>query len=194
VNGIDPSGHEFTILGVNLSTALQFNSRTLEGVGVAAFRAGAMRGISGIILKTGAVAIIGGVAVTSIGGPILALALQTDDQAEIKEEIAIQVEDAKKKHRKLLFYHYSQDGPASFAVGLIAPAWVTTLGGLDSKDAMFGFSIPPPKFEYKVLISPDDLGPVNTRTPGGWPYVQYEVLRNTGPGSVIDHREVKQTH
>lgn len=95
VNNTDPIGHE-TVAELNVTTAIQFNSRSLEGVGVAAFKAGAMRGISAIILKNGAVAIIGGVGATSIGGPILALALATHDQAEIKEAIDVQVEDAKK--------------------------------------------------------------------------------------------------
>ena len=95
---------------------------------------------------------------------------------------------------KLTYYHYSQSPPSSFANGLFPPAWVTTLSGLDSQKAMFGFGIAPPLYEYTFKIDPLILGPVDTRTPGGWPYVQYEVLAPTGPGSMVAWRPVPQTH
>jgi len=96
--------------------------------------------------------------------------------------------------KPILCYHYSQYPPESFSGGLFPPAWVTPLGNLDSKSAMFGFGIAPPLYQYTFQIDPELLGPPDTRTPGGWPYVQYELLGPTGPGSLIEVQPVLQTH
>jgi RHS repeat-associated protein len=111
--------------------------------------------------------------------------------AQVVDAIANTGED---DNDKLIYYHYSQSPPASFGQGLFPPAWVTTLSGLDSAKAMFGFGIKPPLYEYTFKIDPLLLGPANVRTPGGWPYVQYEVLSPTGPGSMVSWRNVPQTH
>jgi RHS repeat-associated protein len=61
VNDVDPSGRVVGGLTETVSVSgIQANSRTLEGIGVAAFKAGATRAISGYILKTGSYGILGG--------------------------------------------------------------------------------------------------------------------------------------
>ncbi|HWQ91933.1 MAG TPA: RHS repeat-associated core domain-containing protein, partial [Clostridia bacterium] len=96
---------------------------------------------------------------------------------------------------KDIYFHYSQDPPASFSKGLDPPAWVTDIkySGLDSENAMFGFGIPPPKYEYFFRIDRwTMLDPPDPSTPRRW--TQYRVIRPTGAGSLVGWREVAQTH
>jgi len=93
-----------------------------------------------------------------------------------------------------LYYHYSQDPPEQFEFGLFPPAFVTDVlnSGLDSRTAMFDFSISPPRYEYAFRIHRNMLGPPDNRNPGR--RTQYEVLSPTGAGSMISWRYVPQTH
>jgi len=87
---------------------------------------------------------------------------------------------------KALFYHYSECPPASFEDGLFPPAWVTPVGGLDAKSAMFKLGINLPSYEYTFRISWYMLGPPDNSTPGR--LVQFELLEPTGPGSMVSWR------
>lgn len=84
---------------------------------------------------------------------------------------------------RLIYYHYSQDTPSRFAMGLFPPAWVTDADGLDSRTAMFDLGIAPPNYEYAVKVSLDMLGGGNNSTPGR--RNQWPIIKPTGPGSVI---------
>jgi RHS repeat-associated protein len=82
------------------------------------------------------------------------------------------------KQKPLILFHYSQNPPASFINGLRPGAFVTPIGGMDSKTAMFDLSINPPLYQYTFSIDSSALGPVNNSNPGRVP--QYEVTQQTG--------------
>ena len=94
---------------------------------------------------------------------------------------------------RFICFHYSQSPPLSFeSTGLVPPAFVTEVTGLDSKTAMFDFSIAPPFYEYAFKIRLDMLGPANNSNPGR--RIQYPVIKPTGAGSMLTWRYVPQTH
>ncbi|MGA3269190.1 MAG: hypothetical protein ABSE16_20535 [Verrucomicrobiota bacterium] len=115
----------------------------------------------------------GFLSVASLGATIDGFALPVTTRAfswaafrVITAAIAIGTVETGDNGGKALFFHYSSYPPASFEDGLFPPAYVTPVGGLDAKSAMFKLGIDIPSYEYTFNISWYMLGPPNNFTPG----------------------------
>ena len=191
VNGTDPSGHEFTVLGVNLATAIQYNSRTLEGVAVAAFKA---RALQTLTFKVGAWAIISATAATTIGGVVAVVASSSTSDEEVNEEIEVQIEQAKRQRKKMRFFHYTPRTHGELAGGLFAGQFGALRGNIHYYEARAGLGVGDPKYVYPVDIDPivtpvipRGLVPANAYGFGGEPQVEFPF--GTPSGSVQPGRE-----
>ena len=116
-NNIDPSGNE-TLAGLTIVAGFQYNSRTLEMVGKSAFKVGAVRGISGFVLKTGAYTILG-LTGAGVGGLWVQLsgALENNPTAamtpEARQQLQIQLETEEQERGDQLLFHYTDSESAT---------------------------------------------------------------------------------
>jgi len=190
------------VAGLLETTSAQSGGGILATVGEALLESGGPAAAALEANPLGAVVVTGTIATALVAEDVMIAAdIHSLNSATAKGEARLkQMEEAlkkKKEERKkkpFICYHYSQDPPGFFPNGLEPPAWVTTLAGLDSQSAMNGFGIAPPLYQYTFAIDPNLLGPIDDSTPGGWPYVQYEVLGPTGADSLIGVQAVPQTH
>jgi hypothetical protein len=189
VNNTDPSGNE-TLIGINVATAIQYNSRTLEGVAIAAFKA---RALQTLTFKIGAWAIISATGATTIGGVVAVVVSSSTSDQEINEEIETQIEQAKRQRKMMRFFHYTEKTHPELSGGLLPDSWGALRGNMYYYEARDKLGVNNPKYVYPVDVDPL-VTPILPKglTGGGFgfggePQVQFPV--GTPAGSVKPGRE-----
>jgi hypothetical protein len=187
VNGTDPSGHFFTSFGQLTVSSIQHNSRTLEGVAVAAFKA---RALQTLTFKVGAWAIISGTVATTIGGVVAVVTASSTDDQEVNAEIEVQIEQAKRQRKKLRFFYYSPRAYEERGASMFPGSFAALRGNMHYYEARAGLGVGDPKWVYPVdvdplvdLVVPRGLVPVGGYGFGGEPQVEFP--NGTQPGSVL---------
>jgi len=186
VNCIDPSGNE-TLVEINVTTGIQMNSRTLEGVAIAAFKA---RALQTLTFKLGAWAIVSATAGTTISAVVVAVAASSTSDQEVTEEIEAQIEQAKRQRKKLRFFHYSSRTYEERGTSMFPGSFAALRGNMYYYEARAGLGVGDPKWVYPVdvdplvdLVVPRGLVPGGGYGFGGEPQVEFP--NGTQPGSVL---------
>ena len=151
VNGIDPSGHFFTAIGQLTVSFIQHNSRTLEGVVLATFKA---RALQTLTFKIGAWAIVSATTATTIGGVVAVVAAGSTSEEDVNEEIETQIEQAKRQRKKLRFFHYSPRTYEERGTSMFPGSFAALRGNMYYYEARGTLGIGDPKWVYPVDVDP----------------------------------------
>ena len=167
VNGIDPSGHFFTAIGQLTVSFIQHNSRTLEGVVLATFKA---RALQTLTFKIGAWAIVSATTATTIGGVVAVVAAGSTSEEDVNEEIETQIEQAKRQRKKLRFFHYSPRTYEERGTSMFPGSFAALRGNMYYYEARGTLGIGDPKWVYPVDVDSlvDLVVPRGRVTAGGF--------------------------
>ena len=89
------------------------------------------------------------------GPPRCVSSIQRNESSQGYSDTHCQNCDPPSRGKRETYYHYSTDGPLSFAGGLLPASSATTVSGLDSYSASRGLGIRPPLYEYPVTVDPN---------------------------------------
>lgn len=151
VNGTDPSGHEFSgsVSELMLTIGIEKQIRAIgEGAAIHAFRQGAIRGISGAILKSGAVGILG-LTAGGVAGQVAYLsgAIGSNPAAlaspQTRRQLRIQVESEEENRSTRILFHYTG---AAEAQKILQDRSITS----SERKRFGGFTFPPGAYASDV--------------------------------------------